>query len=210
MIRNRRSILPALGAVALVGVMLLPAVPVRAASAVRPRGPGDARRPLRDRRAGGVAVAVTLVNDGTPTEGWLASDSGAPGFRASLRRDCRPALARRSRSTCSPAGSSARSRFRYEEPNGTNRVTVPVRIFEQTGDQVAVVGDGTGALRPTAQRRWCGRSAGPDRDRSRRRARTSRADVGALPPSSGQPIAPRSPRGTAPKPRAVDAPMVGS
>ena len=36
----------------------------------------------------------------------------------------------------------------YEEPNGTVSATVDVRVLEQANSQVAVVGDGTGTLRP--------------------------------------------------------------
>jgi hypothetical protein len=144
MIRNPRSILPALGAVALIGLMLLPAAPARAASAVDL----EARAMLGGRFeiGGWLAVAVTLVNDGTPTEGWLAADTDAGSVRRFVEM---PAGARKAVTLyVQPGGFQREVEVRYEEPNGTNRVTVQVSVFEQTGDQVAIVGDGTGALRP--------------------------------------------------------------
>ncbi len=127
---------------ALVVAAQLP-MPVRAASAVDMQ----VRAMLAGRyEAGGwAALEVTLANDGTPTEGWLISDTDAGTVRRFVEM---PAGGRKLVTLyVQPGGFQRQIEVRYEEPNGTVRGTVEVRIFEQQVDQLAIVGDGTGILR---------------------------------------------------------------
>lgn len=124
-------------------VAALAPLPVRAASAVDI----EARALLGGRYepGGWVAVAVTLVNGGTPTDGWLASETDAGAVRRYVEL---PAGSRKAVTLyLQPSGFQRQLEVRYEEPNGTVRTTVEVRIFEQLADQVAIVGDGGGSLR---------------------------------------------------------------
>ena len=157
MIRKRRSILQALGAIALVSVALLPATPARAASVVEM----EARALVGGRYqiGGWLAVAVTLVNDGTPTEGWLAADTDAGSVRRFVEM---PAGSRKAVTLyVQPGGFQREIEVRYEEPNGTVSDVVAVSVFQQVGDQVAIVGDGAGALRPQISRGGVAESTEP-------------------------------------------------
>ena len=90
----------------------------------------------------------------------------------------------------------------YDEPNGTVNAKVDVRVLEQSNDQVAVVGDGTGTLRP--QLIGDGELSGPEpialgaerhsrAARATRRPRRDRLGRRQL----------RAERGAAPQPRAL-------
>jgi len=145
MITKRRTHLHVLrGAFTL--ALLLAAIapfPARAASAVEI----EARALLAGRyEAGGwAAIEVTLVNDATPTEGWLAIDTDAGTVRRFVEM---PAGSRKGVTLyVQPSGFQRQVEVRYEEPNGTVRTTAEVSVFEQFRDQVAIVGDGSGSLR---------------------------------------------------------------
>jgi len=117
--------------------------PARAASAVEIQ----ARALLAGRyEAGGwAAIEVTLANDATPTEGWLATDTDAGTVRRFVEL---PAGSRKLVTLyVQPSGFQRQVEVRYEEPNGTVRTTAEVNVFEQFRDQVAIVGDGSGSLR---------------------------------------------------------------
>ncbi len=117
--------------------------PVRAASAVDI----GVRSLLAGRYepGGWAGLEVTLVNDGTPTEGWLISDTDAGSVRRFVEM---PAGSRKVVTLyVQPGGFQRQIEVRYEEPNGTVRAAAEVRIFEQLMDQLAIVGDGTGILR---------------------------------------------------------------
>ena len=129
-------------ALALLLVALGP-MPARAASAVEI----EARALLAGRYepGGWAAIEVTLVNDGTPTEGWLTSETDAGTVRRFVEM---PAGSRKLVTLyLQPSGFQRQIEVRYEEPNGTVRTTAEVRVFEQLSDQVGIVGDGNGALR---------------------------------------------------------------
>lgn len=119
-------------------------MPVLAASSVSIEA-----RPLLGGRyevGGWAAVAVSLVNEGEPTEGYLEADGEDSVVRRFVEM---PAGARKEVTLyVAPEAFQRRITVRYEEPNGTVEATVEVRVFEQTGDQVAIVGDGAGTLRP--------------------------------------------------------------
>jgi hypothetical protein len=122
----------------------LGAAPVRGASAVDI----EARALVGGRYAvgGWAAIAVTLVNDGAPTEGYVAADSDAGSVRRHVEM---PSGARKVVMLyLQPGGFQRQVEVRYDEPNGTVRAPVEIRVLEQTTRQVAIVGDSTGALRP--------------------------------------------------------------
>lgn len=124
--------------------LLLAAVPVHAASSISI----DARPLLGGRYevGGWAAIAVTLANEGEPTEGYLEAE----GEDSLVRRFVEMPAGARKQVTLyvAPEAFQRRITVRYAEPNGTVEATVEVRVFEQTGDQVAIVGDGAGTLRP--------------------------------------------------------------
>jgi hypothetical protein len=143
---NRRRIPRAFHAAVLVAVIVgtLGAVPVRGASAVDI----EARALVGGRYAvgGWAAIAVTLVNEGAPTEGYVAADSEAGSVRRYVEM---PSGARKVVMLyLQPGGFQRQVEVRYDEPNGTVRTPVEVRVLEQTTRQVGIVGDSTGALRP--------------------------------------------------------------
>lgn len=124
--------------------LLLAAVPVHAASSVSIEA-----RPLLGGRyevGGWAAIAVTLVNEGEPTEGYLEAE----GEHSLVRRFVEMPAGAHKQVTLyvAPEAFQRRITVRYEERNGTVEATVEVRVFEQTGDRVAIVGDGAGTLRP--------------------------------------------------------------
>ena len=142
--RSSRWILPVVGAVLLSGALLAPAQPARAASSVQLEA-----RPLLGGRyevGGWVAIAVTLVNDGEPTEGTLSAATDAGAVRRFVEM---PAGARKVVMLyVEPEAFQRRITVQYEEPNGPVRAEVEVRVLEQSSNQRAVVGDGAGTLRP--------------------------------------------------------------
>ncbi|HET9415901.1 MAG TPA: hypothetical protein VFP30_00020, partial [Candidatus Limnocylindria bacterium] len=142
---NRRTILNGLRGALLLALLAVAAapMPVRAASAVDI----SVRALLAGRyEAGGWAgLEVTLVNDGTPTEGWLMADTDAGSVRRFVEM---PAGSRKLVTLyVQPGGFQRQVEVRYEEPNGTVRAATELRIFEQFSDQLAIVGDGNGVLR---------------------------------------------------------------
>ena len=127
-----------------VGVMLLGAVPVRATSAIEI----DARALVGGRyQVGGwLAVAVTLVNEGAPTDGQLVARTLSGETRRQVEM---PSGARKEVTLyVQPEAFQREVEVRYEEPNGTVRDVVEVRVLEQSSGQIAIVGDRNGTLRP--------------------------------------------------------------
>jgi hypothetical protein len=124
--------------------LLLAAMPVRAASSIDIEA-----RPLLDGRyavGGWAAIAVTLVNDGEPTEGHLTAETRSGLMRRFVEM---PAGARKAVTLyVQPEAFQRRITVRYEEPNGVVEAVVEVRILEQTSGQAAVIGDGAGNIRP--------------------------------------------------------------
>jgi hypothetical protein len=124
--------------------MLLAAVPVRAASSVSI----DARPLLGGRYAvgGWAAISVTLVNEGEPTEGYLAAETRSGVMRRFVEM---PAGARKAVTLyVQPEAFQRRITIRYDEPNGAVESVVEVSVLEQSSGVAAVVGDGAGNLRP--------------------------------------------------------------
>ena len=139
---SRAAILSAL-VVALLAT-LLAAVPARAASSVEIQ-----LRPLMGGRyevGGWLAVAVTLVNDGEPTEGNLTASTDGGTVQRFVEM---PAGARKVVTLyVQPEAFQRRVTVQFQEPNGTVEAEAELRVLEQSGSQVAIVGDGAGALRP--------------------------------------------------------------
>jgi len=139
---SRATLLSAL-VVALLAT-LLAAMPARAASTVEIQ-----LRVLMGGRyevGGWAAVAVTLVNDGEPTEGNLTADTDGGTVQRFVEM---PAGARKVVMLyVQPEAFQRRITVAYQEPNGTVEAEAELRVLEQSGSQVAIVGDGTGALRP--------------------------------------------------------------
>ncbi|HEX7172923.1 MAG TPA: hypothetical protein VF365_09985 [Candidatus Limnocylindria bacterium] len=145
MFTKRRTIPHSLRGAILLAVLLavIGPMPARAASAVEI----EARALLGGRYepGGWAAIAVTLVNGGTPTEGWLQSDTDAGAVRRFVEM---PAGSRKSVTLyVQPSGFQRQIEVRYEEPNGTARTAVEVQVFQQVADHIAIVGDGSGSLR---------------------------------------------------------------
>jgi len=118
--------------------------PVRAASAVAI----DARVLLGGRyeTGGWAAVAVTLVNESSPTDGYLTAETDAGTVRRYVEM---PAGARKVVTLYVRAGGFQRVlTVRYEEPNGVVETTADVRVLDASGRQIAVVGDTDGMIRP--------------------------------------------------------------
>lgn len=138
---NRASRMAAL--LALVA-LLLGALPVQAASSIQMEV-----RPLvggRYEAGGWLALSVTLVNDGEPTDGFLSAETSEGTVRRFVEM---PAGARKVVTLyVQPDAFARRVEVIYDEPNGTVAAEVEVRIFEQSVNQYAVVGDATGTLRP--------------------------------------------------------------
>lgn len=124
--------------------MLLPVVPARGASSVNMEA-----RPLLGGRyevGGWSAIAVTLVNEAEPTEGYLSAETRSGNMRRFVEM---PAGARKAITLyVQPEAFQRRITVRYEEPNGVVEAIVELRVLEQSGGQVAVVGDGAGNVRP--------------------------------------------------------------
>ena len=145
MTTKRPSLPSLLRGPALLAILLTALVPVPAHAASAVEIQARALLGGRYEPGGWVAVAVTLDNGGTPTEGWLASETDAGAVRRFVEL---PAGSRKAVTLyVQPGGFQRQLDVRYEEPNGTVRTTVEVRIFEQLTEQVAIVGDGGGALR---------------------------------------------------------------
>ncbi len=135
---------PLAGALLLLVAILLPALPVRAASSIQMEA-----RPLVGGRydvGGWMAISVSLVNDGEPTDGTLsaATESGAVQRFVEMPAGARKVVML----YVQPEAFQRRLTVRYEEPNGTVEAEVETRVLEQSSSQFAIVGDGGGNLRP--------------------------------------------------------------
>ena len=145
-ITTRRHRLAWAAVLLLAATTLLSALPgpVAAASSVQIEA-----RPLvggRYQVGGWAAVSVTLVNPGEPTDGYLLATSDAGTVRRYVEL---PAGARKVVPLyLQPDAFQRRVEIRYEEPNGTVRSTIEVRVLESASRQAAIVGDGAGTIRP--------------------------------------------------------------
>jgi hypothetical protein len=143
---TRRTFSAAMAAAVLLGVALyvLPATPARAASSVQIEV-----RPLVGGRYevnGWAGLAVTLVNEGVPTDGWVSAQTGSGVARRFVEM---PSGARKVVMLyVRPDAFQRGITVEYEEPNGTVAAETELRVLEQSSDQVAIVGDPTGVLRP--------------------------------------------------------------
>lgn len=117
--------------------------PVRAVSAVEM----EARALVGGSYAvgGWAAIAITLVNEGSPTSGHVEADTEAGTTRRFVEM---PAGSRKAVTIyVQPGGFQREVTVRYVEPNGTVRTTAAVVAREQSSHQVAIVGDRNGSLR---------------------------------------------------------------
>ncbi len=136
--------MPLAGVALLLAALLLPALPVRAASSIEM----EVRALAGGRYAvgGWMAIAVTLVNDGEPTQGDLAASTEEGAVQRFVEM---PAGARKVVMLyVKPEAFQRRITVQYSEPNGTVEAEVEVRVLEQSSNQFAIVGDGAGTLRP--------------------------------------------------------------
>jgi hypothetical protein len=118
--------------------------PARAASAVEI----EARALVGGRYevGGWLALSVALANEGEPTSGYLVAGTSLGSVRRFVEM---PAGARKVVMLyVQPEAFQRQVTVTYDEPNGRVDATTDVQVFEQSDDQVAVVGDGTGTLRP--------------------------------------------------------------
>ncbi|MGH2417064.1 MAG: hypothetical protein ACRDFY_01895, partial [Candidatus Limnocylindria bacterium] len=142
--RPGRWVMPLVGVALLLGALVLPATPTRAASSVDI----EARALVGGRYSvgGWMAIAVTLVNDGEPTQGDLAAatEEGAVQRFVEMPAGARKVVMLYVR----PEAFQRRITVQYREPNGTVEAVVEVRVLEQSSNQFAIVGDGGGTLRP--------------------------------------------------------------
>ena len=98
---------------------------------------------------GWMAIAVTLVNDGEPTQGDLAAatDEGAVQRFVEMPAGARKVVML----YVKPEAFQRRITVQYREPNGTVEAVVEARVLEQSSNQFAIVGDGQDA--PSAAQR---------------------------------------------------------
>ncbi len=118
--------------------------PARAASAVDI----EARALVGGRYevGGWLALSVALANEGEPTSGYLVAGTSLGSVRRFVEM---PAGARKVVMLyVQPEAFQRQVTVTYDEPNGRVDATTDVQVFEQSDSQVAVVGDGTGTLRP--------------------------------------------------------------
>ena len=107
---------------------------------------------------GWLALSVALANEGEPTDGYLVAGTSLGSVRRFVEM---PAGARKVVMLyVQPEAFQRQVTVTYDEPNGRVDATTDVQVFEQSDDQVAVVGDGTGTLRP--QLIGGGEFAGPE------------------------------------------------
>jgi hypothetical protein len=142
----RRTLPAAISLALLAGVALSVGTPaeVRAASSVQI----EARALVGGRYEvnGWAAIAVTLVNEGVPTDGWVSAETGSGAARRFVEM---PSGARKVVMLYVRPDAFARGiTVEYEEPSGTVSAETELRVLEQASDQVAIVGDPTGVLRP--------------------------------------------------------------
>ncbi|HJP70346.1 MAG TPA: hypothetical protein VJ975_01355 [Candidatus Limnocylindria bacterium] len=127
-----------------VAFVLFGALPVRAASSIQI----DARALVGGRYAigGWLAVSVTLVNDGEPTDGYLSASTSLSTVQRHVEM---PSGARKVVSLYVQPDAFARNiEVSYVEPNGTVEAAADIGVLQQFGDQYATVGDAGGTLRP--------------------------------------------------------------
>ena len=135
---------PLAGLALLVAALLLPAVPVSAASSIQieARGLVGGRYEV----GGWMAISVTLVNEGEPTSGTLAAATEAGSVQRFVEM---PAGARKVVMLyLQPEAFQRQVTVQYQEPNGTVEAVVETRVLEHASSQFAIVGDGAGTLRP--------------------------------------------------------------
>jgi hypothetical protein len=124
--------------------LLVGPLPVRAASAVEIEA--QALVGGRYEVGGWLALSVSLANEGEPTSGYLVAGTSLGSVRRFVEM---PAGARKVVMLyVQPEAFQRQVTVTYDEPNGRVDATVDVRVLEQSNDQVVVIGDGTGALRP--------------------------------------------------------------
>jgi hypothetical protein len=124
--------------------LLVAPMPARAASAVDI----EARALVGGRYevGGWLALSVSLVNEGEPTSGHVVAGTSLGSVQRFVEM---PAGARKVVMLyVQPEAFQREVTVSYDEPNGRVDARVEVRVLEQSNDQVVVVGDGTGALRP--------------------------------------------------------------
>ena len=124
--------------------LLVAPLPARAASAVDI----EVRALVGGRyEVGGLlALSVSLANEGEPTSGYLVAETTIGRVRRFVEM---PAGARKVVMLyVQPEAFQRQVAVTYDEPNGTVNALVDVRVLEQSNDQVVIVGDGTGSLRP--------------------------------------------------------------
>ena len=140
----RRWALPVAGLALIVAALLVPALPVSAASSIQI----EARGLVGGRYAvgGWMGISVTLVNDGEPTEGTLVATTESGAVQRFVEM---PAGARKVVMLyLQPEAFQRQVTVQYQEPNGTVEAIVETRVLEQASSQFAIVGDGAGTLRP--------------------------------------------------------------
>ncbi len=140
MTRARRLVLAAATACVVVGALTMPTM---AASAVQIE-----LHPLvggRYQVGGWVALSVTLVNEGPPTDGYLVAetDNGTVRRHVDLPAGARKVVPLYAR----PGAFQTELTVTYAETNGSVSAVGEIRVLEQASGQVAVVGDSRGTLR---------------------------------------------------------------
>jgi hypothetical protein len=131
-------------ALAAVLSMLVGILPAHAATAVDI----EARALMGGRYeiGGWLALSVTLVNQGAPTEGFLTAETDGGTVRRFVEM---PAGARKVVPLyVEPEAFQREVTVTYSEPNGSVTATTEVRVLEQTSGQIAIVGDAGGTIRP--------------------------------------------------------------
>jgi hypothetical protein len=95
---------------------------------------------------GWAALSVTLVNQGAPTDGYVAAETDNGTVRRYVEL---PAGARKVVPIyVQPGAFQTRVTVTYSESGGSVSAAADIRVLEQTSGQIAVIGDSTGALRP--------------------------------------------------------------
>ena len=131
-------------ALAAVLSMLVGALPARGASAVDIQA--QALVGGRYEIGGWLAISVTLVNQGAPTDGYLTAETDGGSVRRYVEM---PAGARKVIPLyVEPEAFQREVSVSYAEANGTVTTTSEVRVLEQISGHVAIVGDAGGTLRP--------------------------------------------------------------
>ena len=128
---------------AAVVALLVGALPVRGASSIDI----EARALVGGRYevSGWLAVAVTLANEGEPTEGYVVAETQVGTSRRFVEM---PAGARKVVMLyVQPEAFQRQLTIRYDYPDARVETTVDVNVLQQTNDQVAIIGDGTGSIR---------------------------------------------------------------